>query len=986
MSSYRLPKGGLIDRQTALTFSFDGKTFNGCPGDTLASALLANGVRLMGRSFKYHRPRGVVSAGSEEPNALVELREGNRREPNTRATTIELYDGLVARSQNRWPSLAFDLLAVNGLFSPIFVAGFYYKTFMWPAKAWEKVFEPAIRRAAGMGRASLQADPDTYDLATAHCDVLIIGTGPAGLAAALAAARAGARVIVCEEDHRPGGRLLSDEAVIDGQPGAAFVAATLAELTAHPRVRVMTRTTVFGVYDGGTYGAIERVADHLKTPAEHQPRQALWHIVAKRAVLAAGAIERPLIFPGNDRPGVMLAQAARTFAGRYAVSPGRRVAVFTNNDEGWRSAVALQRAGVEVTAVIDPRADVDRNLAGAHDLRLVSGEVIATQGRQGLSGVTVRLLNGQTEHLSIDTLAMSGGHNPNIGLTSHHGARPAWREDIAAFVPNTLPPGLSVAGAANGAFGLGAALAEGFARGRQAAAETGHEDSAGTAPTATDTAYRVTPLWQVKTPGKAFVDFQHDVTADDIALAEREGYRAVEHLKRYTTLGMATDQGKLSNVNGLAIMAELTGRGIAQTGTTLYRPPVVPVAMSAFSGRSQRAHFRPTRLPPSHAWAAEQGAQFMTAGAWLRAAWFAKPGETHWRQTLDREVLAVRAGVGICDVSTLGKIDIQGPGATELLQKVYANPFGKLAVGRTRYGIMLREDGFVFDDGTTARLGEDHYLMTTTTANAGKVMQHLDFCRQVLWPELDVHIASVTDQFGQFAVAGPKSRELLAQVVDAPFDLSNEAFPFMACAELTVCGGVPARLFRISFSGELAYELAVPARYGDALVRELMRLGAPLGVVPYGLEALNVMRVEKGHVVGSELTGTTTALDLGFGGMQSLKKDHIGRWMSQRPHLLSPEREQLVGLKPVNPSEAFMAGAHVVPRDAQPTAANDHGFVTSVAHSPMLGHCIALAMVRNGRQRMGEIVRVVDLVRNQDVLVEICHNVFFDPQGERLHG
>jgi sarcosine oxidase subunit alpha len=986
---FRLEGGGLIDRTTALRFRFDNRELVGHKGDTLASALLANGVRLVGRSFKYHRPRGIFTAGSDEPNALVELRSGARREPNTRATTAELYDGLEATSQNRWPSLEFDLMAVNGLLGPLISAGFYYKTFMWPAAFWEKVYEPLIRRAAGLGRASRLPDPDAYEQAYAFCDVLVIGAGPAGLAAALAAGRAGARVILCDEDMRVGGRLLAERCEVGGEPGHVWADAAVAELESMPRVRVLSRSTAFGVYDGGTYAAVERVTDHLPVPPSHKPRQRLWRIVAKRAVLAAGAIERSIVFAGNDQPGVMLASAMRTYLNRHAAAPGKRVAVFTCGDDGWRTAIDLVQAGVDVAALIDSRPEAPTALrARLPGVRIMQGSVVLTaHGRQTLGSITVRS-GTSDETLVADALAVSGGWSPVVHLTCHLGGRPVWNETLAAFVPGALPPGMTVAGAANGAMTLARCLAEGAAAGAAAAHAAGYPT--GAAPTilrADDEPCDLTPLWHVRDgTGKAFVDLQHDVTADDIALAHREGFGAAEHLKRYTTLGMATDQGKTSNLPALGIMAALTGRSLPEIGITTFRPPYTPVSIGALTGHHRGRDFRPTRRTPSHVWAEGQGAVFVETGLWLRAQYFPQPGETDWLTTVRREVETVRSAVGFCDVSTLGKIDVQGPDAARFLDRLYINTFSTLPVGRARYGVMLREDGFVMDDGTTARLGPDRFFMTTTTANAGRIYQHMQFCHQVLWPDLDVQFTSVSDQWAQFSIAGPRARELLALIVDAPFDVSDAAFPFMAAAETTVQGGVPARLFRISFSGELAYEIAVPARYGNSFAARLMQAGRRLGVVPYGTEALAVMRIEKGHVAGNEIDGRTTARDLGLGRMLSTKKDCIGRVMAGRPALLDPDRPAFVGFKPVDPSARLRAGAHLIPRNAQATAANDQGVVTSVAFSPTLGHWIGLGLIARGPQRYGEVVRAVDPVRGGDVEVEIAHPCFIDPEGARQRG
>jgi sarcosine oxidase subunit alpha len=982
-----LPQGGLIDRAQPLSFTFDGATFTGLAGDTLASALIANGVTLVGRSFKYHRPRGILTAGSEEPNALVELRTGARREPNTRATTAELYDGLVAASQNRWPSLRCDFGAINDVLSPFLVAGFYYKTFMWPAKFWEALYEPLIRRAAGLGRAAGAEDPDHYEQANAHCDVLVIGGGPTGLAAALAAGRAGARVILCDEDFRLGGRLLAERYAIDGKSGLDWVVAVEAELATMPEVRIMRRTAVTSVFDHGQYSAVERVSDHLPVPPEHTPRQRSWKIVAKRAVLAAGALERMVAFGNNDRPGVMLAGAARTYINRYAATPGRRLAIFTNNDDGWRTAMDARMAGIEIAAVIDSRAQPPGKFS-ALGVKLLSGaQVSHVRGSHSVQAVDVVDASGRATKIECDALAVSGGWNPAVHLTNHLNGRPVWNERLSAFTPRALPGGMHVAGAANGALTLAECLSAGTGTGAMAAVECGFPMATHAVPHSDDETSAITPLWHVKASrAKAFVDFQNDVTTKDITLANQEGFRSVEHLKRYTTLGMATDQGKISNVTGLAILAEASGRAIPEVGTTTYRPPYVPVSFGAIAGHHRGKDFRPTRLAPSHAWAAEQGAVFVEAGQWLRAQYYPRGTETDWLETVNREVRATRSSVGVCDVSTLGKIEIEGADAGAFLDLVYCNTFSTLPVGKSRYGLMLREDGFVIDDGTTSRLGPERFFMTTTTAQAGRVMQHLEFCHQVLWPTLDVQMVSVSEQWAQFSIAGPRSRDAVRKLADEKFDLADKAFPYLAAKEITVAGGVTARLFRLSFSGEMAYELAVPARYGDAAIRAIMAAGEEFGITPYGTEALGVMRIEKGHVAGNEINGQLTARDLGLGRMMSKKKDYIGRVLAQRDALLAPDRPTLVGFQPVDRSARLRAGAHFIPAGAVATAENDEGYMTSVAYSPMLGHWIGLGVLKHGPDRIGQRVRAYDPVRDGDVEVEICSPVFFDPDGARLNG
>lgn len=969
-------KDGLIDRSKVLHFTFDGKNYQGHPGDTLASALLANDVRLMGRSFKYHRPRGVISAGSEEPNALVELRTGSRLEPNTRATTVELFDGLEAKSQNRWPSLSFDALAINDLFADFLTAGFYYKTFMWPKAFWEKLYEPAIRKAAGLGSLSMKPDPDSYNKGFLHCDLLVIGAGAAGLAAALTAARAGAKVILADEDNRLGGRLLAESHLLDGAPATDWIGTLEAEFSTLPNLRVMRRTTVFGSFDHGIFGAVERVSDHLAAPKG--VRQSLWRITAKRTVLAAGATERHIPFKNNDRPGIMLAGSLRAYANRWAVSPASRVAIFTNNDDGHRTAVDLAAKGVEIAAVIDPRPDA-RALA---EYRLIAGATVTgSKGRLGLVSIAVRK-DGYDETIDCGALGISGGWNPNVHLTSHQRGRPLWDDGLQAFLPGDVPSHMLVAGAAAGKGSTGAALISGASAAITALEQMGIAASRPALPEAEDTQIGIKPLWHVPGTGRAWVDFQNDVTVKDIKLAHQENMRPIEHLKRWTTLGMATDQGKTSNATALAIMSELTGKSIPDTGTTIFRPPYTPVSMAVLGGGDTGAHFRPRRLTPSHAWAEAHGAVFVEVGQWMRAQYFPQAGETHWRQSVDREVLATRKGVGICDVTTLGKVDVQGADAAEFLDRLYCNAMKSLKVGMVRYGLMLREDGHAYDDGTCARLGEDHYIVTTTTAQAGPVYRHMEFARQCLWPELDVQLISATDAWAQLAVAGPNARRLIERIVDG-FDLSNAAFPFMACAELTVCGGLRARLFRISFSGELAYEIAVPARYGNALMSRLMEIGADLGATAYGTEALGVMRIEKGHAAGNELNGQTTAQMLGMGRMVSAKKDAIGTVMTRREGLVGESRV-LVGLQPLAATDPVVSGSHLFTRGASQNTETDQGWITSACYSPNLGFSIGLGFLADGANRIGEIIVAANPLQGQSVELRVVSPHFIDPEGERL--
>ena len=973
----RIDGKGRVNRAEEVLFQFDGKYVRGYAGDTVASALLGKGERLMGRSFKYHRPRGPLTAGSEEPNALITVGSGAHQDPNVRATVQEIYDGLEVFSQNAWPSLKTDVMGINDLAAPFLGAGFYYKTFMWPKAFWEKIYEPIIRRAAGLGGLSGEAHPDDAERAFATCDVLVIGAGPAGLMAALTAAQSGASVILCYEQTEAGGRLLSETVEVDGKPGpiwAAEMVQTLRDLG----VRIMTRTTITGVFDGGTYGALERVSHHLPSPSADLPRECFWRIHARGAVLAAGALERPIAHPMNDRPGVMLTSAMASYLNRWGVTPGKRIVLFTNNDSAHATAKDLADAGIETT-VVDARSGI----APSGDYLVHAGaEVINTRGHLGLRSVKVR--QGTREwDIEADGLGLSGGWNPSVHLTCHMNGRPTWNPEIHAFVPTPgAVPGLEAAGAAMGNFSTHGALKSGIFRARKVLERLGLSPASIKTPVADDTPLGLAPLWAVDAPGRAWLDFQNDVTTKDLRQAAKENFQSVEHMKRYTTQGMATDQGKSSNVGALAVLAEATGRDIPGTGTTTFRPPYVPTAIGTMGAGAKGKGFAPERFTTSYANALQMGAPMIEAGLWYRPSYFPRTGEKTWRDACDREVNMVRDAVGVADVSTLGKIDIQGPDAAKLLDFVYINTFSTLKPGRVRYGVMLREDGFVMDDGTTACIAPDHYVMTTTTAAAGNVMKHLEFVTQALHPEWDVSIISTTEAWAQFSVAGPKARDLINSLTDTKVD--NDSFPFMACGAIDVLG-VTGRLFRISFSGEHAYEIAVPARYGAALWRDLVGRAELLGGGAYGMEALNVLRIEKGFVTHAEIMGRVTARDIGMGRMISAKKDCIGKAAASRPVLMA-SREELVGLRPVDPTTKIDAGGHLYNIGDRVHRETDQGYATSACYSPTLQTYMALAFVRDGTARMGERIRFVDRLRGVDTEVEICHPVSLDPEGGRARG
>ncbi|BBD38569.1 sarcosine oxidase subunit alpha family protein [Aminobacter sp. Y103A] len=998
MSPRRTPSGGRIDRLRTIRFTFDGTAYTGHQGDTLASALLANGVSLFGRSFKYHRPRGVLTSGVDEPNALVTVLRGEVREPNIPATMVEIHDGLTAVSQNRFPSLAYDVSAINQLGGKFISAGFYYKTFMGPVigplkgtRFW-MLCEKIIRRAAGLGRAGHAADPSRYERMNAFCDVLVVGSGPAGLAAAHEAAQSGAQVILTELDPCFGGSANWSGETIDGEPAATWASDVVGELKTHDNVRLLKRTTVWGYYDGNTLAAVERVSDHKDTPAKGAPRHRHWTIRAKNVVLATGAFERSLVFPGNDRPGVMMASAAMRYANEYGVLAGEKIAVLANNDSAYRAAAALAKAGARIVAIADLRSDVSaacRTLASEAGAELLTGHaVIGTEGGKKLSGVklapfsaTSGVSKGNARDIGADCLIVSGGWSPTIHLASQAGARPVWSDDLQAFLPPETGKGWIGAGAFNGTFSTAEVISEGFSAGRKAAGQPALETATlpDVEPAPLDP--NPAPVFEIRAKGKAFVDLQHDVTADDVRLAHLEGFVSVEHLKRYTTLGMATDQGKGSNVPGLAIMAEALGKPIPEVGTTRFRPPYAPVSVGALAAE-RFGDLKPDRLTPMHDWHLENSATMYSAGLWFRPMIYGGPGETI-EQAYVREAAATRETAGIVDVSTLGKIAVQGPDAAEFLDRVYSNVFSTLPVGKARYGLMLREDGLVFDDGTTWRLGEHDFLMTTTTANAGKVMQHLEYFLDVVWPDLKVHLTSVTDQWAGAAIGGPKARDILASCVTGT-RVDNEALPFMGIVHGEI-SGAPVMICRLSFSGEMAFEVYSGAGHGTHVWEALIEAGKPFGMVPYGLEALGTMRIEKGHVTGAEIDGRTSARDLHLGWMLSKKKPFIGSAMMDREGLAASGRLELVGLIALD-NRPLSGGAHIV---EEVDAANPHGslgHITAACFSPALGKYIALALVSGGKARHGKRAHISDPLRNRFGPVEIVSHHFFDPEGKRMHG
>ncbi len=995
--SGRLSRGGLlIDRDAPVGFRWNGRELQGFAGDTLASALLANGQVLVGRSFKYHRPRGIVASGVEEPNALVGLGEGAEFEPNTRATTVDLREGLVARSQNHWPSLEWDLGAVAGSLAPVLPAGFYYKTFIHPRAAWKRLFEPAIRRSAGLGAAPVVADPDSYDFVYAHVDVLVVGGGAAGLAAAAAAGASGARVMLVEQAAHWGGRVLADDVTIAGMTGHDWVAEQLVTLDAMPNVDCRARMTAAGVHDHGYVLAEERLRGD-------GPRRRLWRIRAGRLVAATGALERPLAFAGNDRPGVMLASAVRDFVALWGVSPGARTVVVTGNDDAYRTALTLKAAGLDVPLVVDARAEAGGVLpqaARAVGIRVATGMgIAAVKGGARVEAVRICAQGGAggvIEEIACDAVAMSGGWSPVVHLWSHCGGKLRWDDVAGHFAPDPARPPRGAdgaafvvpAGSAAGRLAPAAGLEDGHRAGVRAAEELGLR-SGGTAAPAAEAAAEAPAeaIWRMpqgagaEFDAKAFVDFQNDVKVSDLRLAAREGYTSVEHTKRYTTLGMATDQGKLSNINGLAVLADALGTAIPEVGTTTFRPPYTPVTFGALAGEARGPLFKPTRLTPIDDWHAAHGAHWEPVGDWRRPYCYRRPGESIG-QAVSREVLNVRQGVGLLDASTLGKILVKGPDAGRFLDLVYTGVMSSLAVGRCRYGLMCNENGFLFDDGVVVRLTEDSFLCHTTTGGSDRVHGWMEEWLQTEWPDLQVFTANLTEAFAQVAVVGPRARTVLEQL--GGMEVGRAALSFMTSVE-GVLGGLPARVHRISFSGELSFEVAVPASRGRELWDALLAAGAPLAVQPYGTEALHVLRAEKGFImIGDETDGTVTPQDLGLGWAVSKKKaDFIGKRAQERPDLTRADRKQLVGLATEDPAEVLPSGAHAVAGPARDGVTPTLGHVTSSYLSPTLGRSIAMALIAGGRARMGEALEF-PVEPGRTVRAMVVDPVFLDKEGLRL--
>jgi len=992
----RISGAGRLTPARTARFTFDGRTLTALEGDTVASALIANDIHLVGRSFKYHRPRGILSAGAEEPNALLDVsRDAARRQPNVRATVQEVFDGMKVSSQNRWPSLAFDVGGFNDLLSPFFAAGFYYKTFMWPKAAWHKLYEPFIRRAAGLGVAPTEPDPDHYASRYVHCDVLVIGAGVAGLAAALAAAKAGAKVILCDEQPEVGGALHYDSGtVIDGKPGYDWAQATGRALAAMGNVTLLTRTTAFGYYNHNFVGLVERVTDHLAAVDKTLPRERVWQVRAKKVILANGAIERHMVFANNDRPGIMLASAARTYLNHFGVAVGKKVGVYAAHDSAYEAAFDLKRAGVAVAAIVDCRERPgDAVLAQARELGievLAAHSVVNTTGKLRITSINVaRNGGGTTRKIAVDALLVSAGWTPSVHLFSQSRGKVKFDAATERFLPGTYAQECLSVGACNGTDDLQATIDEALAAGELAARAAGAEGGAQVALTGrnafdwTGGMHGAAEGAGADTTVKAFIDFQHDVCAKDIRLAVREGMHSIEHIKRFTTNGMASDQGKLSNMHGLAIAAEALGKEIPAVGLTTFRQPYTPVTFGAIVSHSRGSLFDPARKTPIHAWEEAHGAEFEDVGNWKRA-WFYPTAGENMHEAVARECRTVREVAGVFDASTLGKIEVVGPDAAKFLNLMYTNAWDNLKPGRCRYGIMLRDDGFIYDDGVVGRLAEDRFHVTTTTGGAPRVLHHMEDYLQTEFPHLNVWLTSTTEQWAVIAVQGPKAREIIAPLVEG-IDLSNEAFPHMSVAEGRICG-VPTRLFRMSFTGELGFEVNVPADYGQAVWEAIWARAEPMGACAYGTETMHVLRAEKGYIiVGQDTDGTVTPDDAGLNWAVSKKKpDFVGIRGMRRPDLVKDGRKQLVGLLTKDPKVVLEEGAQIVADPNEPKPMTMLGHVTSSYWSPNCGRSIALAVVAGGRARLGETLYVP--MADRTIAVEVSDMVFFDKEGGRLHG
>ena len=992
---FRLNKEGLINRNKKISFTFNGKKLFGYEGDTIASALIANGIHLVGRSFKYHRPRGFFGAGVEEPNAKLQVEFNGHSEPNVNATEMELVEGLSATSQNCWPSVNFDIGAINNFLKMFFPAGFYYKTFMWPKSFWYKIYEPFIRKAAGLGVASIEKDKERYEHKFEYCDLLVTGSGPSGLASAYAAAKNGAKVILAEDKPRFGGTLLTDDVSIDNLSGKDWAEKIISELKSMPNVTVKNRSQVFGYYDHNMLVMFERVSDHLEKKSKFTPRQRLWYIRAKETILSTGSIERPIVFGNNDTPGIFLSAAAKEYMKVYGVLVGKKPLIFTNNDSAYETALEFKKNNVE-PIILDTREEhsselIDEAKSKGIDIRFSHGVIVAN-GYKKVKSAKIGKLNKdknsfeKIETIDCDCICVSGFWTPSVHLASQSGNKLKYEEKIDAFIPDKKKQHETSVGAANGSFTLEESLKHGFENGSNLSAKITDTKTEIAIPNVNEKKYGAhdkfwcMPLPKNENP-KRFVDFQNDVSVSDIEIALREGYRSIEHVKRYTTLGMATDQGRTSNLNGLQLVSNIENKIVPEVGHTTFRPPFTPITIGTIVGREVGMEYMPTRKTPMHEWHEKNNAVFVDAGAWKRPRYYKQGNETLFEAS-KREAKNVRENVGICDVTTLGKIDIKGPDAAEFLNRVYTNAWMKLPVGKARYGLMLREDGIVMDDGTTTRISENHYHMTTTTAQAANVLSHLEYYLQIVWPELNVNVVSTTEQWAGAAIAGPKSRDMLSKLYP-DLDVSNDALPFMGYKEAEFFG-VPSRIFRISFSGELAYEINVKSDHGMFMWEKMMEVGKEFGNQPYGTEALSTLRIEMGHVAGPELDGRTIPSDVSLNGLVSKKKDFIGKNSLGREAFNVESRQKIVGLIPIDRKSSIPEGSHIV-QDQNAKLPNPKlGHVSSSCWSVENNNPFSLAIMKDGKNMIGKKFFAVSPLKNKSIEVEVISSHYVDPEGKRV--
>ena len=992
---FRLNKEGLINRNKKISFTFNGKKLFGYEGDTIASALIANGIHLVGRSFKYHRPRGFFGAGVEEPNAKLQVEFNGHSEPNVNATEMELVEGLSATSQNCWPSVNFDIGAINNFLKMFFPAGFYYKTFMWPKSFWYKIYEPFIRKAAGLGVASIEKDKERYEHKFEYCDLLVTGSGPSGLASAYAAAKNGAKVILAEDKPRFGGTLLTDDVSIDNLSGKDWAEKIITELKSMPNVTVKNRSQVFGYYDHNMLVMFERVSDHLEKKSKFIPRQRLWYIRAKETILSTGSIERPIVFGNNDTPGIFLSAAAKEYMKVYGVLVGKKPLIFTNNDSAYETALEFKKNNVE-PIILDTREEhsselIDEAKSKGIDIRFSHGVIVAN-GYKKVKSAKIGKLNKdknsfeKIETVDCDCICVSGFWTPSVHLASQSGNKLKYEEKIDAFIPDKKKQHETSVGAANGSFTLEESLKHGFENGSNLSAKITETKTEISIPNVNEKKYGAhdkfwcMPLPKNENP-KRFVDFQNDVSVSDIEIALREGYRSIEHVKRYTTLGMATDQGRTSNLNGLQLVSNIENKIVPEVGHTTFRPPFTPITIGTIVGREVGMEYMPTRKTPMHEWHKKNNAVFVDAGAWKRPRYYKQGNETLFEAS-KREAKNVRENVGICDVTTLGKIDIKGPDAAEFLNRVYTNAWMKLPVGKARYGLMLREDGIVMDDGTTTRISENHYHMTTTTAQAANVLSHLEYYLQIVWPELNVNVVSTTEQWAGAAIAGPKSRDMLSKLYP-DLDVSNDALPFMGYKEAEFFG-VPSRIFRISFSGELAYEINVKSDHGMFMWEKMMEVGKEFGNQPYGTEALSTLRIEMGHVAGPELDGRTIPSDVSLNGLVSKKKDFIGKNSLGREAFNVESRQKIVGLIPIDRKSSIPEGSHIV-QDQNAKLPNPKlGHVSSSCWSVENNNPFSLAIMKDGKNMIGKKFFAVSPLKNKSIEVEVISSHYVDPEGKRV--